>query len=79
MTKGLSKAQVEHYRRDGYLCPITVLAAGQAAHYRAALEAAEAAAGGSLPGPLPAQAAPGLRLGAGADPPAGDPRCGRGA
>ena len=51
MTKGLSEAQVEQYRRDGYLCPLTVLSAGQAAHYRAALEAAEAAAGGSLPGP----------------------------
>ena len=51
MTTSLSQAQVEQYRRDGYLCPLTVLPAAQAAQYRAALEAAEAAAGGSLPGP----------------------------
>jgi non-haem Fe2+, alpha-ketoglutarate-dependent halogenase len=52
VTGSLSKAQVEQYRRDGYLCPLTVLSDGQAARYRAALEAAEAAAGGSLPGPF---------------------------
>ncbi len=51
MGKLLSEAQVRQYRRDGYLCPIRVLAAAEAAHYRARLEAAEAAAGGSLPGP----------------------------
>jgi non-haem Fe2+, alpha-ketoglutarate-dependent halogenase len=51
VTSSLSQAQVEQYRRDGYLCPLTVLSAEAAAHYRAALEAAEAAAGGSLPGP----------------------------
>jgi non-heme Fe2+,alpha-ketoglutarate-dependent halogenase len=51
VTTSLSEGQVEQYRRDGYLCPLTVLSAGQAAHYRAALEVAEAAAGGSLPGP----------------------------
>jgi non-heme Fe2+,alpha-ketoglutarate-dependent halogenase len=52
VTGSLSQAQVEQYRRDGCLCPLTVLSDGQAARYRAALEAAEAAAGGSLPGPF---------------------------
>jgi non-haem Fe2+, alpha-ketoglutarate-dependent halogenase len=46
----LSDAQVQQYRRDGYLCPVRVLAPEEAARYRAALEAAETAAGGSLPG-----------------------------
>jgi ectoine hydroxylase-related dioxygenase (phytanoyl-CoA dioxygenase family) len=50
MGKSLSEADVQRYRRDGYLCPIPVLAPEAAAHYRAKLEAAEAAAGGSLPG-----------------------------
>ena len=49
--KLLSAAQVRRYRRDGYLCPIRVLPAAEAAHFRARLEAAEAAAGGSLAGP----------------------------
>jgi non-haem Fe2+, alpha-ketoglutarate-dependent halogenase len=52
VTKSLTATQVERYRRDGYLCPLAALSAGQAARYRAALEAAEAAAGGSLPGPF---------------------------
>jgi hypothetical protein len=52
MTRSLTEAQVEQYRRDGYLCPLTVLSSEQAARYRAALEAAEAAAGGGLPGPF---------------------------
>ena len=51
MTTSLSQAQVAQYRRDGYLCPLTALSTEQAARYRAYLEAAEAAAGGSLPGP----------------------------
>jgi Phytanoyl-CoA dioxygenase (PhyH) len=51
MAKLLSEAQVRQYRRDGYLCPIDALTPAEAAHYRARLEAAEAAAGGSLPGP----------------------------
>jgi Phytanoyl-CoA dioxygenase (PhyH) len=51
MGKLLSDAQVRQYRNDGHLCPIRVLAAEEAAHYRARLEAAEAAADGSLPGP----------------------------
>jgi non-haem Fe2+, alpha-ketoglutarate-dependent halogenase len=50
MGKLLSDPQVQQYRRDGYLCPIRVLGPEEAARYRAALEAAEAAAGGSLPG-----------------------------
>ncbi len=51
MGKLLSTAEVARYREDGYLCPIRVLTAEDAARYRARLEAAEAAAGGSLPGP----------------------------
>lgn len=51
MPKLLSDAEVARYRREGYLCPITVLSADEAATYRAKLEAAETAAGGSLPGP----------------------------
>ena len=50
MRQLLSDDQVQHYRRDGYLCPVRVLAPEEAAHYRGALEAAESAAGGSLPG-----------------------------
>jgi hypothetical protein len=47
----LSDAQIRAYRQDGYLCPIDALAPAEAARYRARLETAEAAAGGSLPGP----------------------------
>jgi non-haem Fe2+, alpha-ketoglutarate-dependent halogenase len=46
----LSDAQVQQYREQGYLCPITALTGEEAARYRAALEAAEARAGGALPG-----------------------------
>jgi ectoine hydroxylase-related dioxygenase (phytanoyl-CoA dioxygenase family) len=49
--KLLSAAEVARYRQDGYLCPLDALTPARAAHYRAKLEAAEAAAGGSLPGP----------------------------
>jgi non-heme Fe2+,alpha-ketoglutarate-dependent halogenase len=49
--KLLSDAQLEVYRRDGFLCPIGALTPAEAARYRDRLEAAEAAAGGSLPGP----------------------------
>jgi non-heme Fe2+,alpha-ketoglutarate-dependent halogenase len=49
--KLLSDAQIRAYRRDGYLCPLTALSPAEAARYRSKLEAAEAAAGGSLPGP----------------------------
>ena len=51
MGKLLSDAQVRAYRQDGYLCPIDALSPVEAARYRARLEAAEAVAGGSLPGP----------------------------
>ena len=50
MGKLLSDAQIRAYRQSGYLCPITALSAAEAARCRAKLEAAEAAAGGSLPG-----------------------------
>jgi hypothetical protein len=46
----LSDAQVQQYRRQGYFCPIPALTAEEATRYRAALEAAEACAGGGLPG-----------------------------
>jgi non-haem Fe2+, alpha-ketoglutarate-dependent halogenase len=49
--KLLSDAQIRAYRRDGYLCPLTALSPAEAARYRSKLESAEAAAGGSLPGP----------------------------
>jgi ectoine hydroxylase-related dioxygenase (phytanoyl-CoA dioxygenase family) len=52
MGQRLSEADLARYREEGYLCPITVLTPAEAAHYRAQLEAAEAAAGGSLPGPF---------------------------
>jgi len=48
MGKSLSAADVQRYRQDGYLCSIPVLAPEAAAHSRARLETAEAAAGGSL-------------------------------
>jgi chlorinating enzyme len=51
VAKLLTDGQIQAYRRDGYLCPITALVPAEAARYRARLEAAEAAAGGSLPGP----------------------------
>ena len=49
MAKLLSEAQIEGYRSDGYVCPIEVLTEAEAGRYRAALERAEAAAGGALP------------------------------
>jgi non-haem Fe2+, alpha-ketoglutarate-dependent halogenase len=42
MGKYLSPKQVEGYRRDGFLSPITVMSAERALAYRRALEAAEA-------------------------------------
>jgi hypothetical protein len=45
-----TNAEVEQYRRSGYVCPITVLSPDEARHYRSKLEAAERAAGGALPG-----------------------------
>jgi non-heme Fe2+,alpha-ketoglutarate-dependent halogenase len=52
MTELWSEADVARYQEDGYVCPVGVLSADQASHYRARLEAAEAAAGGALPGPF---------------------------
>ncbi|MFW2333215.1 phytanoyl-CoA dioxygenase family protein [Ilumatobacter sp.] len=43
-----SETLVERYRRDGFVCPIDALTADEAGSFRAALEASEAAAGGSL-------------------------------
>ena len=51
MGQRLSEADLARYRDQGYLCPLTVMSPIEAARYRAKLEAAEAAAGGSLPGP----------------------------
>lgn len=48
MTVSLSRAEVERYRTDGYLAPVSVLSPAEAAHYRARLETAEAVAGGQL-------------------------------
>ncbi len=52
MGKILSEAAADAYRRDGYFFPIAALSEDEACHYRAKLEAAEAAAGGALPGPF---------------------------
>jgi hypothetical protein len=51
MARTLSEAEIAGYRRDGYLFPISVLSSDEARAFRGRLEAAEAAAGGSLPGP----------------------------
>jgi len=49
----LSAAQVEQYRRDGFLCPVDVLTPEEAAAHRAALEGQEARYGAdSLPRPI---------------------------
>jgi chlorinating enzyme len=47
-TKLLTPAQVEAYKRDGYLFPIRALTADQALAYRRRLEETEAKAGGPL-------------------------------
>ncbi len=52
MSRILSDAQIEQYRRDGYVHPIRVMSAGQAAELRQRLEAFEASAGGPLKGDL---------------------------
>ncbi|HEX6144996.1 MAG TPA: phytanoyl-CoA dioxygenase family protein [Geminicoccaceae bacterium] len=52
MGKTLDDDRIARYRADGYLCPLTVLEPAEAARFRAALEAAEAAAGGALPAPF---------------------------
>ena len=48
MPKTLSQAQVESFRRDGFLFPLPCLSAGEAAHYRNCLETYEARKGGRL-------------------------------
>jgi non-heme Fe2+,alpha-ketoglutarate-dependent halogenase len=52
VTKLLSPAGVERYRRDGFYFPIPVLAPGEAGERRGRLEAVEAAHGGQLGGEL---------------------------
>jgi non-heme Fe2+,alpha-ketoglutarate-dependent halogenase len=51
MGRTLSEAEIAGYRQNGYFFPIPVLSLDEARAYRSRLEAAEAAAGGSLPGP----------------------------
>jgi len=48
MTKLLSQAAVDAYRRDGYYSPVRVMSAAEAQGYRAALEAHEAKLGQPL-------------------------------
>jgi ectoine hydroxylase-related dioxygenase (phytanoyl-CoA dioxygenase family) len=48
----LTAAQIRQYHEQGYLCPIRVLPAGEAAAYRVRLEAAEAANGGPFAGAM---------------------------
>ena len=50
MTKLLSQAAVEAYRRDGYYAPVRVMSADDAKGFRAALEAHEAKSGQPLQG-----------------------------
>ena len=58
MPKKLSRAQVEAYRTEGYLCPIPGIGRDDAARYRACLEAFEAERGttlGQMPGAMRAK------------------------
>jgi hypothetical protein len=48
MTSSLSEDSMATYQRNGYLCPLDVLSAEEAADCRTKLEAAEASAGGAL-------------------------------
>ncbi|MBL8703143.1 MAG: phytanoyl-CoA dioxygenase family protein [Alphaproteobacteria bacterium] len=52
MGKVLSAAQIEQYRRDGYVHPIRVMSVEQAGEVRRRLEAYEASTGGPLKGDL---------------------------
>ncbi|MEM0922201.1 MAG: phytanoyl-CoA dioxygenase family protein [Pseudomonadota bacterium] len=54
MTGSLTKAQIEAYRRDGYLCPIRVFGAEETRAQRATFEGLEAQFEGSLPRPVSA-------------------------
>lgn len=46
----LTREQIDAFHRDGFLFPLRVITAGQAAHYRACLEHHEARAGQALQG-----------------------------
>ncbi len=48
----LNESQIDQYRRDGYLCPIEVLSADEAAGHRAALEGLERDYDGKLARPV---------------------------
>ena len=50
MPKHLTDAQVDHYRDRGYIAPVDLLTASEAAEARAKLEAYEARSGGPLGG-----------------------------
>jgi non-haem Fe2+, alpha-ketoglutarate-dependent halogenase len=52
MPKFLSEEQVEHYRRDGFLCPLDLLSREEAAYYRGVVESYERSHGGPLKGAL---------------------------
>ena len=52
MGRLLDAAQVEQYRRDGFLHPVRVMGEDEAAELRRRLEAHEAATGGPLRGDL---------------------------
>jgi chlorinating enzyme len=52
VSKLLSAAALERYHRDGFYCPVSVLAAHEALEYRRHLERVEAAHGGRLSGEL---------------------------
>lgn len=49
---GLSDRDISAYRRDGYLCPIDIFDADEAAAHRSALEALERDYAGTLPRPV---------------------------
>ena len=50
MPKVLTTEQVNQYRRDGYLFPLRIMSAEQAADYRRRIEALERAGGGKFTG-----------------------------
>jgi len=52
MPKLLTQAQIDRFHEDGFLAPIRVMSAADAAEYRRHLEAFEAQAGGPLKGEL---------------------------
>ena len=78
MGKLLSAAEVARYREDGYLCPIRSLTAEDAAPLSRPARGGRGGGRRQPARPLQAQAASGLHLRPGADPPAADPRCDRG-